>query len=338
MNIKVMDCTLRDGGYRNNWEFTREQQINSITSLNSAKIEYIECGYLTTGPENKALSTKFTSLQSFNNLLADFTGKLNSELLLMIDIKDIQEVNLERKNPQNVYPDGIRLAFHKKDYLNINEIIKKISSNGYKLFLQPMVTSLYSDSELLQLITSVNNSGIEALYIVDSFGNLIPSELNRLFKICDKELNPSISLGFHPHNSLQLAYANTLQLLGYNSPRQIIIDSSVCGIGRGSGNLNTELIVNHLKRNYDKGYDLIPVLQIIDNVLQGIFPEKDFRETTSYFLAADRGCHPGYPAYFTKINSLSIAEIYTLINKIDDARLNAFNREYADKIMSKPLI
>lgn len=339
-----MDCTLRDGGYRNNWKFNRSQIKNIILSINESKIEYIECGYLTFESENdlpsgKPVSTKFSALNSFNSLISEIAHSIRSELFLMIDLKDINRLNLVDKNSQNQYLEGIRLAFHKKDFQNINNVIKKIVDKGYKLCLQPMVTQLYSETELLQLIDSINEPEPEAFYIVDSFGNMDFKGLDRLFSLIDKYLKPSVAIGFHPHNNLQMAFANAVHFMNINTSRKIIIDSTVSGIGRGAGNLYTEQIISHLNNDVyswkkNKNYDLIPVLQIIDDVLTEIFPEKDFRNNTAYFLAAVRGCHPAYPAFFTEKGNLKIASIYHLINNIDPQQLNFFNREYAEKLLS----
>jgi 4-hydroxy 2-oxovalerate aldolase len=327
MIVKIMDCTLRDGGYRNNWQFSPNQAKFIISELNSAKIEYIECGYLTGKPVTR-FSTRFTSPEIFNELLAEIAGTIKAKLYLMADLRDIGAIKL----PESRYPDGLRLAFHKQDYLNISEAVKKIIASGYQICLQPMVTSLYTDDELLRLAEAVNEFSAAAFYIVDSFGNLGYQDLNRLFLILDKSLKPSISLGFHPHNNLQLAYANTIHLLNFNSSRQIIVDASVCGIGRGTGNLNTEILIKHLvNNNHDYGFE--PVLRIIDQVLTEIFPEKDFKNSSAYFLGASRGCHPNYPALFAGMDDLKITDINNLINRIAEKNLNLFNKEYAEKLL-----
>src|SRR5205809_322861 len=134
MDIKLLDCTLRDGGYRNNWGFSREQTKNTIQLLNDSKIEYIECGYLTGGSENEAFSTRFGSIGNFNNLVNEIGGPLRAKLFLMIDIKDFPKINLPVNCSNNPCVYGFRLAFHKNNFTGISHVIDNIINNGYKVF------------------------------------------------------------------------------------------------------------------------------------------------------------------------------------------------------------
>ena len=110
-----------------------------------------------------------------------------------------------------------------------------------------MVSLSYTDEEFLDLIRRVNELEPYAFYIVDSFGMMKRKDLTRLFYLVEHNLNENIKIGFHSHNNMQLAYSNAQSLVDLHSDRELIIDASVYGMGRGAGNLNTELFVQYMR-------------------------------------------------------------------------------------------
>ncbi len=332
MSIELLDCTLRDGGYINNWEFSDQQIINTILLLDKANIESIECGYLSNKNSFAKDSTRFNSLESINNTLRIIKDKISSKLFMMMDFGDYDLSKLKNNNVENVV-NNIRFAFHKKDLLNIYLDLKNIDDKGYQIFLQPMITSSYSNDELLRIIDYTNKLNLSALYIVDSLGNMYFEELERIFLLMDSNLKPKIKIGFHAHNNLQLAYYNAINLtkLVNKSNRNIVIDSSVTGLGRGGGNLKTELILSYLSSN---SYNIFPLLDLIDNDLKSAFADKDLYQETLYTLSAFRGCHPSYLKYFSE-KKLSLSYIKNLIDSIDDEYLTSFTLKYADTLIKK---
>lgn len=336
MSIELLDCTLRDGGYINNWEFKDQQIINTILLLDKANIENIECGYLSDKNSFDKDSTRFNSIDSINNILQPIKDKLLSKLFIMMDFGDYDLSKLKNNSVENVV-NNIRFAFHKKDLLNIYSDLKNIDDKGYKIFLQPMITSSYSNDELLRVIDYTNKLNLSALYIVDSLGNMYFEELERLFLLMDNNLKPEIKIGFHAHNNLQLAYSNSINLTKLvsniitSTNRNIVIDSSITGLGRGGGNLKTELILSYLINN---SYNIFPILDLIDNDLQSAFADKNLYQETLYTLSALRGCHPSYLKYFSE-KKLSLSNIKSLIDSIDNEYLTNFTLKYADSLIKK---
>ena len=154
-------------------------------------------------------------------------------------------------------------------------LAKKVLQKGYKLFIQPMTIMRYSDKELLELLDVVNTelADAAAFYVVDSFGEMRMNDLNRIVHLVDHNLRPEMTMGFHSHNNLQLSYSNAVTLLQFFSDRDVIIDGAVLGMGKGAGNLNTELFLEHLNLYYNKQYQIAPLLEVIDKVLNTIRAE-----------------------------------------------------------------
>jgi isopropylmalate/homocitrate/citramalate synthase len=337
MKNELMDCTLRDGGYLNNWQFTDQFILDLIKTLDLSGIDNIECGYLSTALSLANNSTKFSEISVFNRLISTIANDIKSKLFLMIDFSEYNPELLPEANSESQYISGIRLAFHKKDATKLRESIKIISAKGYRLFLQPMITNMYSETELLQLIDSINDLKVDSFFIVDSFGNISPNELKSLYSLILKNLNPSVNLGFHPHNNTQMAYANSIEFFNFaneGNSKTHIVDSSVMGVGRGGGNLNTEIIINYLNKFKNKKYNDQYILRIIDENMLEIFKNKEIYSKLPYYFSANRGCHPNYSSFFLSKN-LPLLLIKTLIDSIDEKQLSYFNSDYAESLLAK---
>lgn len=320
-NIKAMDCTLRDGGYINDWQFGRQCIRRTAEKLCEAALDYIECGYLSetrSAGEDRSIFASVEQADSF------FAG-VKKELALMVNCG---EVDARRIPP---YAGGItsliRVAFHKHEVEQAKELCRALREKGYRVFFQPMVTSGYSDEELLSLIRWANETGCEAFYMVDSFGMMRKKEVLRLFYLFDNNLAPNIKIGFHSHNNLQLSFSNAQELMMIRTEREIIIDSSVLGMGRGAGNLCTELLTQYLNENFGKKYDLIPILEIMDEDIMPIYSTKPWGYSAPYYIAAINGCHPNYASYLMNRQTLCIRDINAIIKRIPADRKQLFSAD-----------
>lgn len=251
MNIKILDCTLRDGGYINDWSFTDQQIIKILHSLKNSHIDVIECGYLNDKKSKEKDSTLFANTNAIDRFLKDL--KSDAQKVVMINYGDYAIKKLPHKNQTLI--DGIRLAFHKENLDDALNEASQIINLGYKLYFQPMITKSYTDLEFSSMIEKVNALMPYSFYIVDSFGSMTLDEFHKYLILADSSLSIEISLGYHSHNNMQLAFSNAISMCSMNLKREIIIDASIYGIGRGAGNLNTELITDFLNKSYNKNHD-----------------------------------------------------------------------------------
>ena len=242
--ISILDCTLRDGGYVNNWKFDNRSIISIINSLVDSKVEIIECGFVSQRKgfiNNSSLFDDFSTINSL--LLGIHDQESEAEFVAMTNYTDYDWNLLPQKSEKSTpHINGIRLAFHKRDIDGAYDAAAKIIEKGYKVYIQPMVTLAYSDNEIISMISKFNQLNIHALYIVDSFGAMYGEDFKRLHFLFDHNLKAGVSLGYHAHNNLQMAYSNAIDFLAIkNNNRKIVIDSSILGMGRGAGNLNTDI-------------------------------------------------------------------------------------------------
>ena len=232
--IQILDCTLRDGGYINNWEFGNKNILKVIEKLISSNVEIIECGFLDSNIDKEQDTTRFKNIDILNNLLKDIEIPDNQILVAMIEYTKY-DLNSLAKVTEDSKITGIRFSFRKSDYKIALEEMKIILEKGYKLFVQPISTDSYSKEELDYLIKKTNSLNPYALYIVDTQGSIFPENFKILFDSFNSKMDSNIKLGFHSHNNMQLSYATAIEFINKTKDRDIIIDSSIYGMGRGAG-------------------------------------------------------------------------------------------------------
>lgn len=319
-NIKVLDCTLRDGGYINEWQFGAHKAKQIINLLDKSNIDYIETGFLTNEPTTDS-KTLFNSFDDIKNFIPENIN--NQKLFGMVtygkfSIDDIPDV-------QNSIIKGIRLIFKKSQKESALSYCQKLKNKGYKLFINPTFIDQYRDEELLDIIKDINTIQPYGMSIVDSMGILKEKNLLRLYYLIDNNLDKNIALCFHSHNNLQLSFSNAQCLMKVCKDRELIIDSTVFGMGRGAGNLCTELITQYINDNYNCNYNIIPILKIVDEYINPIFAKTPWGYSVPYYLAATNHCHPNYAKYLVDKQTVPVEIINKLLKSIPDNKKSSYD-------------
>ncbi len=331
--LKVLDCTLRDGGYCNQWRFGKQNIVKIINGLTEARVDIIECGFIT----NRVVYDEDTSrFRTFEEVAAvipeDREGRL---FVCMINYGEYSVSEIPEHDGTSV--DGIRVAFHKKDLVPAMEFCREIKRKGYLVFIQAMVSLSYSDEEFLSLIRKANDIDPYAFYIVDSFGVMKRRDLIRLFFMVEHDLKPNIAIGYHSHNNMQLAYSNSQALVDTAAKHDMIIDSSVFGMGRGAGNLNTELFVEYLNDNIDSEYRLKPLLTIIDEILSKFYQMNYWGYSLPNYLSAKHNTHPNYAGYLDAKKTLTVEAMDEIFSIMDDTKRSDYDKDYIEQLYTKYL-
>lgn len=326
--IHVLDCTLRDGGYCNQWRFGFNNILDIINGLTKAKIDIIECGFLTQKIVYDKDVTKFTSLDEINDLIPK-----NKDGQMYVAMINYGEFDIDAiPNRKNEGLDGIRVVFHKKNRYEAIKFCEKIKEKGYLVFVQAMVSLSYTDEEFLELIRIANSFNPFAFYIVDSFGMMRRKSLLRLFYMVEHNLNDNINIGFHSHNNMQLAYSNAQSLIEAQTSRDLIIDSSVYGMGRGAGNLNTELFVEYLNEVNQSQYDMKPLLIIIDEILNDFYQKNYWGYSLPNYLSAAHAIHPNYASYLADKNTLTVEAMDAIFKLMSVEKGIEFDKDYIEQL------
>lgn len=326
--IQVLDCTLRDGGYCNNFTFGYDNIKKIIENLIEANIDIIECGFLSDGTEYNKERTLFRTVKQVTDVLP--TQRSAKKFVAMINYGEFDIEKLPPRSNETI--DGIRLAFHKKDKDAALELCKKIKSKGYLVFVQAMVSINYTDEEFLDLIRKVNEIQPYAFYIVDSFGTMKGKDLVRLFYMIENNLIKDIVIGFHSHNNMQLSFANAQTLLGIQTNRMLIIDSSIYGMGRGAGNLNTELFVDYLNEANGSCYEISPLLKVIDEILNDFYSKTPWGYSLPNYLSASHNAHPNYARFLDDKKTLAVKDINEIFSIMSEDKKGSFDKKYIEEL------
>lgn len=330
-SLKVLDVTLRDGGCVNNFNFGQFYMDKILEAQETAGIDIIELGYIDERNGSEKDRTQYLNEHIIPQTILHHK-KADVKYVAMIDYGKYNIDNLRNREENDI--DGIRMAFHKKNRFDIISVGRKVIEKGYDFYIQPMVTLRYSDAELLELIELVNRELPDAagFYIVDSFGEMRPNDMSRVLNLVDHNLITTMTLGFHSHNNLQMSYSNAISMLQFPTNRNLILDCSIMGMGKGAGNLNTELLLEHLNLHYGKNYKVAPLLEVIDKIINQLHSEFYWGYAPEYYLSAINQCTPSYASHFYNKHMLPIDQVSELLGMISEEKKVSFDKDYAEDI------
>lgn len=318
-NVKVLDCTLRDGGRIINCAFP-DSQIRDISfRLAAANIDIIEVGFLRDAAKvnYQGNSTFFTDVDQIRPYV-DRTK--NTQYVAFIDYGMFDFSTLKPFDGTSI--DGLRIGFTRKNFEHdrdeILECLAEVKQKGYKLFVQGVNSLGYTDRELLGIVDIVNQIQPDGFGIVDTYGAMYMDDVDRLYTIVDHNLDENIAIDFHSHNNYQLSFAFAQEIIRLsNGKREVIIDGTLNGMGKCAGNLNTELLVDYLvrKRNYD--YDFDAILDVIDDHIHDYHLQHQWGYSIPALMGGIYRSHPNNIIYLTEKFRLATKDIKYIISMID---------------------
>lgn len=329
MNITVLDCTLRDGGYINDWNFGYDRIKSIVKNLVRSGVDYVELGFLKHCQYN-VHKTLFNRISELSPFVISQTG---TQFLAMITYGQYNATEIPEREEGMI--DGVRIIFKPGQYKEALEFCKKLNGKGFKIFVNPMHTYAYSDKELLYIIDFVNDMKAHGISIVDTLGLMSVKQLLHIFRLLDYNLLPEVGICFHSHNNLQLSFSNAQVLIEEHADRELIIDVSVRGMGRGAGNLCSELLLQYLNANFEKNYNLVPILKIIDEQIDKIYARMPWGYNVPYYLAASMRCHPNYSSFLMDKASLSVESISEILAMIPDDKRSNYDEKLIQELYLK---
>lgn len=331
--IKLLDCTLRDGGYINDWEFGHDNLVTMFERLVSANIDIIEIGFL---DERRSFDIN-RSIMPDTECVKKIYGTVNKKDSMIVGMIDYGTCSIDHIEPcKDSYLDGIRVIFKKEKMYAAMEFCRQVKSLGYKVFSQLVSITSYSDKELLELIDLVNDVEPYAVSMVDTYGLLHQDFLMHYFEILDKNVADSIGIGYHSHNNFQLGYANCIELLQKRTNRcTIVVDGSLYGMGKSAGNTPVELLAMHLNERYFKHYDVSQLLEAIDGNVMQIHKKSPWGYSLFYYLAASNNCHPNYVKDLMQKHSLSMKSINEILRMLEGDKKLLYDKSYLEEIYRK---
>ncbi|CUO97218.1 MULTISPECIES: aldolase catalytic domain-containing protein [Bacillota] len=327
--IHILDCTLRDGGYVNDWEFDSNLAKGVIDGLYESGIRVIEIGIMGIGGE-AGKSTKFSSFKDAEPLLEN--RKKDCKYAIMINQTGFENFDIPNRSEKTV--DIIRLAYFKREIHDAMIFAKSLKDKGYEVFLQAMATFMYSDDEIDDMLKKVNDLKPQAFYIVDSFSNLFPEDITSMANSVLSRLNRDIDFGFHAHNNIQMAFANAIAFMNVEDDRKKYIDGSIYGMGRGAGNVPVELLMDYLNRRV-KQYNIEVLLKTYQDYIKPIFEQYFWGYTHPYYLTASKDMNSVYSWFFMNKGIGDIVELNKALNMIKDSSKYTLMKDEAAEVLIK---
>lgn len=327
-DIKLLDCTLRDGGYINDWSFGFHTIRDIIRKLVSSKVDYVEVGFLRDCQydSDKAL---FNNCAEIARVLPDRRDGTCFTAMALHNKYDIDK--LEPYDGKTI--DAIRVTFHDYDIEEGLVFIQKAKDKGYKVFCNPINIMGYSDEDILRLLQKINQIQPCAFSIVDTFGSMMKPDLQRIYSLVEHNLDKSIVIGLHLHENLALSYSLAQEFIMMKAAeRKSVIDGSMLGMGRVPGNLCMELIMDYMNRSQGGIYDVNPVLDGIDDYIMQLRQAEPWGYSTAYALSAKYNLHRNYAEFLLGKGRLRAKQINQILASIEDNKKTAYDEKYIETL------
>ncbi len=282
--IKVLDCTIRDGGLMNNWQFSDDFVKAVYNACVASGVDYMEIGYKSS---EKAFSRdevgawKFCDEKDLRRIVGDNNTSL--KLSAMADIGRIE--------PEDILPaedsllDMIRVAAYAHQTDKAIWLAEHCMDKGYEVTINLMAVSTVIERDLEEALTDLAKSKVPTVYLVDSFGSMYCEQIEDLV---EKYMHfmPGKTIGMHMHNNMQLAFSNTITgiIKGCN-----LLDATFLGIGRGAGNCPLEVLLSFLK---NPKFKIKPILKVIQDHLVPMQKDIDWGYFMPYMISGALNQHP----------------------------------------------
>lgn len=282
--IKVLDCTIRDGGLINKWLFSDEMVSKVYRTLSLAGIDYMEIGYKSSEKyfsraENGAW--KFCTEEDIKRVLGEKNGTM--KLSAMADIGRIDAADILPKSDSVL--DMIRVACYAHETDKGIHLAHHCQDKGYEVTINLMAVSKVIERDLDEALNDLSKSSVPVVYLVDSFGAMYSEQIHFLARKYFEAM-PGKELGIHTHNNQQLAFANTIEAIIAGINR---IDATIYGMGRGAGNCPLELLLSFLK---NPKFDIGPVLEIIQELFISLKAKVEWGYHIPYMITGILNEHP----------------------------------------------
>lgn len=286
-DIKVLDCTIRDGGLVTDHKFD-DQLVKSVyKTLVAAGVDYMELGYKAS---KSIYSTdeyghwKFCDEDAMRRILDDNPSSMKISVMADAGRCDYKTDILPKKES---VVDTVRVACYIHQIPLAVDMVNDAQDKGYETLMQLMAVSTTDKKDLQKALEIVAKCPVAGVYIVDSFGALYSEQVRDLTQMyMDAMEGTGKDVGFHGHNNMQLAFANTIESIVVGANR---VDATISGVGRGAGNCPLELLIGFL---HNPKFKLRPVLESCQNVFLPLSKEYDWGYSIPYAITGQLNQHP----------------------------------------------
>ena len=324
--IKILDCTLRDGGYYNNWNFSKNLVQQYLDTMSETGIEYVELGFRFLKKNSKLGSCAFTK----DSFIKSFKIPKNINIGIMVNASDLNSLQISnedkvklilgKKSKRNLIR-FIRFACHLEDVKLVLPLIKIIKKEKIKVFINLMQISDIKKRDLMKTLSLLSKSKMDIFYFADSMGSLDSNRIKEILKLIKSKWSGEI--GFHAHDNMGKALSN-VKSAAKNGVTWI--DCTVLGMGRGPGNAKTEYVVMDFKDYFNKKVNIVPLLDLIKLWFEPLKKKYDWGPNPYYFLSGLYDIHPTFVQTMISEFKLKPIEILSALENLKKIGGKKFNK------------
>jgi 4-hydroxy 2-oxovalerate aldolase len=257
-SVEVLDCTIRDGGCCNQWQFEEDLVRRTFESLAAAGVDIMEIGYQTS-PGVFDPATVGPWRHCHEEDLRRVARETNMKLACMLDMGRFDVSDLRPAEDSLI--QILRIATYADDIDGAIDILHAAKDKGYEVYCNVMAVTTCTPPQVDTFLERLRRSNVDNISVVDSFGAMYPHQLRYLVRKYKNWLRPDQRVGVHLHNNQQTAFANTIAAIDEGAD---FVDATVFGMGRGAGNCPLELLLMYLD---DPRHDVRPILSLIDDYM-----------------------------------------------------------------------
>lgn len=325
MSVQITDCTIRDGGYLLNKNPAPEFVRGIIQGLVDAGIDFIETGFLQDNVNGETIV--YHDSKDIIKYLP--TDRKHTNYLGFCDNSRYSLENLDNYDGQSF--KWLRISFAKHEIDASLDFCSGAKEKGYLVQFNPMDSISYTDEERIELIEKVNKVKPASFSIVDTFGAMYIDNLKAIFRQVDKLLDKDIKIGLHSHDNLGLscALAEVMIDLSEKNGRDIIIDGSLFGMGRGAGNAKTELLADYLNKKCGKNYNIPMLLKTINKYIIPLLSDIHWGYSLPMYICGTKHSHVDNVYYLEKEYGCAADELYDVIEILTPAQRTRYGINYS---------
>lgn len=325
MSVRITDCTIRDGGYLLNKNSSPEFIIGIMKGLADAGIDFVETGFLQTKVTGETLV--YANSVDARKYLPEYKGR--TQFIGFCDNSRYSPDNLDPYDGQSF--KWLRISFAKHEIDASVEFCRRAQEMGYTVQFNPMDAISYTDEERADLIKKVNAVKPGSMSIVDTFGAMYLEDLKRIFKQMDALLDKDIAIGLHSHDNLGLstALAETMIMMASETGRDVIVDGSLFGMGRGAGNASTEQLATYINKYHGGNYNIQALLNTIHTFINPIMSSVHWGYDLPMFVCGIEHAHVDNVYYLMKNTDATPTDMYEVICTMTGAQRTRYGTGYS---------
>lgn len=320
-NIIILDTSLRDGSHLNGGCFGEYMILDTIRGLCKAGIDYIELGFLTEDRYDRNVSM-FQTLNNARSVLPKETGSTRFALMAYrFDVNNIEDYD-------GGVIDLIRTTFHVYDFEEGMENCKKTIKKGYKCSVNLInFWGAYTEKQKIENLKRINELHPFAISMADTYGLLDMPEIEYIYEMAEKYLNPDVILGIHLHENKGISYAMAQRFLQIKAEeRKALVDGTLYGIGEVPGNLRLEQICEFMNKYHGTDFEMSEIYKLIDRYFVRLKADKDWDYELPYAISAKYGINRKYAQFLIGKGDVGMYDINEILKEVHGVDMPSYNK------------